>query len=83
MCDAHRHEEGAFMADTRKVFHPDLDLAEALSIAEAVAAHHPHDSLLGPILEDLEARGAERTTIGPHLLAALDALGRTSRRRAP
>ena len=77
------------MADIPKVFHPDLDLAEALNIAEAVAAHYRHDSLLGqtllgPILEDLEALGAERSTMfGPHLLAAHDALGRTSKRRIP
>ena len=76
------------MAGTRKVFHPDLDLAEALNIAEAVAAHYRHDSLLGqtllgPILEDLEARGAERNTMGPYLLAALDALGRAGRKRMP
>ena len=75
------------MADTRKVFHPDLDLAEALNIAEVVAAHCRHGSLLGqtllgPILEDLEARGAERGTMGPHVLAALDALGRTGSKRA-
>ncbi len=71
------------MAVTRKVFHPDLDLAEALSIAEAVAAHYAHGSLLGqPLLGPiLEARGAERGTMGPHLLAALDALGRTGRKR--
>ncbi len=53
------------MADTGKVFHPHLSLAEALHIAEAVAAHYDHKSLLGqtllrPILEDLEARGAKR-----------------------
>ena len=77
------------MAHIHKVFHPDLDLAEALNIAEAVAAHYRHDSLLGqtllgPILEDLEARGAERSTMfGPHLLAAHDALGRTSMKRIP
>ena len=55
------------MADTGKIFHPDLDLAEALNIAEAVAAHYDHKSLLGqallkPILEDLKSRGAERST---------------------
>ena len=76
------------MANAPKVFHPDLDLAEALNIAEAVAAHYPHDSLLGqallgPILDELEARGAERNTMGPHLLAALDALHRTDRRHVP
>ena len=60
-------------------------LAEALNIAEAVAAHHDHKSLLGrallkPILEDLKSRGAERSTMmGPHLLAALDTLSRTSK----
>ena len=73
------------MADTGKVFHPHLGLAEALHIAEAVAAHYDHKSLLGqtllkPILEDLKARGAERSTMmGPHLLAASDTLGRTSK----
>ncbi len=73
------------MADTGKIFHPDLDLAEALNIAEAVAAHYDHKSLLGqallkPILEDLKSRGAERSTMmGPHLLAALDTLSRTSK----
>ena len=66
------------MTGTGKIFHPDLDLAEALHIAEAVAAHYRHDSLLGqtllrPILEDLEVRGADPNTMGPHLLAALDA----------
>jgi hypothetical protein len=72
------------MTDTGKIFHPDLDLAEALNIAEAVAAHYDHHSLLGqtllkPILEDLKSRGAERSTMmGPHLLAAFDTLGRTS-----
>ena len=73
------------MANTGKIFHPDLDLAEALNIAEAVAAHYDHKSLLGrtllkAILEDLEARGAERSTMmGPHLLAALDTLSRASK----
>jgi hypothetical protein len=74
---------GVGMADTGKVFHPHLSLAEALHIAEAVAAHYDHKSLLGqtllkPILEDLEARGAQQSTMGPHLLAALNTLGRTS-----
>ena len=73
------------MADTGKVFHPHLGLAEALHIAEAVAAHYRHDSLLGqtllkPILEDLKARGADPNTMGPHLLAALDAIGRARKR---
>ena len=73
------------MTGTGKIFHPDLDLAEALHIAEAVAAHYRHDSLLGqtllkPILEDLEARGTDRNTMGPHLLAALDAIGRKRKR---
>ena len=71
------------MADIPKVFHPDIDLAEALNIAEAVAAHYDHRSLLGqallkPILEDLKSRGAKRSTMmGPHLLAADDTLSRT------
>jgi hypothetical protein len=71
------------MTNTGKIFHPDLDLAEALNIAEAVAAHYDHRSLLGqallkPILEDLKSRGAKRSTMmGPHLLAADDTLSRT------
>ena len=71
------------MTATGKVFHPNLSLAEALDIAEAVATHYRHESLLGqtllkPILEDLKARGAEPSTMGPHLLAALDAFSRRS-----
>ncbi len=74
------------MTGTGKVFHPNLGLAEALHIAEAVAAHYDHESLLGhtllePIIEDLKARKTERNTMGPHLLTAIDALARTRSRK--